>query len=1111
MNRINCSFRYVSLAWLAVAGAGLLYGQTLQVSPATVALSAQTGSSATVSTTLSVASSGDTTGSHLLYSAFLPANSPAWLSITPGTPSGTTPGSFTVSANPAGLSGGTYTGQVIVFANAPGGSTIAVAVTFNVGQLGASPASLSFSYHTGGSLPAPQTLAISGPASPVGFTAAASVASGSNWLQVAPTTGNTPANVTVSLNSTVLATLGQGTYTGTVTLTPSSGSTTPLQVPVTLTITGTPLVSVSPASMSFQYQIGGAVSSQTLSVTSAAGDLAFAATATVAANPAGTVWLLVNPSSGNTPSTLTVTFAPAGLPAGTYTGQVTINAPGAPPVTVAVTLLVTTNPLLVLTPSSLEFDYQVGTANPAPQNIATASSGVPIPFTVAAATATGGSWLSVTSSGTTPNSAAVSVNPMGMSVGTYTGTITFTAASAGNSPQQIPVTLKIGNDPLILSNPNTLMFLYQTGKSVPVAQTINLTSNTGATLNYTISAFTTDGANWLSATPSTGATPSTASIAVSTAGLAVGKYTGTVKITATNPTGVAVPNSPLNIPVTLYVSDHQLIQANPSNLTFTAGTGGLANPQEIAFTSTGDPLNLSITAQTSSGGPWLTISTPPTITPGTMLVSAAALNLSAGTYSGTITVTASNPSGDAVADSPLTIPVTLLVPSGTISAAPASLSFTQTLSGSAPAAQTVNVTGTGPSALSFTAAAVVTAGVNWLTVTPAAGTTPSALSVSVDGSKLSPGTYQGTVTITSPGASGSPQVIQVTLTVSASPSITLTPATLAFTYQLGGSVPAAQAVQVASSSGNLPFTVAASTSGSSGNWLSVTPASGTSPGSLSVAVNPAGLATGTYNGTVTVSSTGAGNSPQSVAVTLTVAAGATPVPTTILNAASGAPGEIAPGEIISIYGTSLGPVQGLGAVVSNGKVTTTLNGIQVLFDGLAAPLLYVSSGQINAVVPFEIAGRFQTHMQISNNGTLSNTLDLSVTSAAPGLFTLTQNGAGQGAILNSTGTVNGTNTPSPKNTYVVLYATGGGQTSPIGVTGNVSPANGSSLKQVPNVSVTVGGLTAKVLYAGTAPGFIEGALQLNVQLPDGVGSGAQPVLVTVNGVSSQTGVTIAIQ
>jgi uncharacterized protein (TIGR03437 family) len=991
-------------------------------------------------------------------------------------------------------------------------------------------------------------------------------------------------------------------------LTPTSGLSTPLSVPVALTVTAAPQVTASPASLAFNYQIGGTnnVLQQLVSLTSTGAPLTFGAPSVSA------VWLVATASGSVTPATLTVGLQTASLTQpGTYTGSVSLSVSGAPPLVIPVKVTVSTSPLLTATPATLTFTYQTGTGIPPAQNIALATTGADVSYTAAASTTIGGSWLTATGGASTPNPVSVSINPAGLLAGVYSGTVTITAPAAGNSPQQVGVTLTVTNNPFGEATPSALSFAYQIGRSVPAGQAVTVTSSTGATLNYTVTTATTGGGNWLSAGPSSGSTPGTFNVTVVTNGLTPGAYQGTVTITLTNPTGAPVPNSPLTIPVTYYVSNDALLQVSPSALAFTATSGGAANPEIESLTSTSDALNYTIAFQTNSGGPWLSVSAQTGTTPGNFFVSA--VGPAAGTYTGSITITATNPSGAPVANSPVIIPVTLQVVASAISVAPTSLTFTQSQGGPAPASQTLSVSGTGTVPLNFTAAASNVSGVNWLTVTPTSGSTPATLTVSADGTNLSQGTYNGTITIVSPGAAGSPQTVPVTLTVTAAPTISLTPASLTFSYAggaapggqsvqvtsssgalaftaaattnansgnwlsvtpasgttpgtltvtvnpinlaigsytgtvtvtstgaanspqsvtvsltvtslptisatpagltfsyAGGTAPAAQNVQVTSSGGALTFTAAATTSGNSGNWLSVTPAGGTTPGTLSVAVNPGSLAGGTYSGTVTVTSTAAGNSPLSVPVTLTVAS-STVLPTAVTNAASGVVGPIAAGEIISIFGSNLGPTKGVFGTITNNSLSTEVAGVQVKFDNNYAPLLYVSATQINALVPFEVNSLFHTNMQVVNGTTVSNALDLAVAPTAPGIFTATETGSGQGSILNQDGSVNNSSNPAAQGSIIVLFATGGGQTQPPGVTGNITPPDGTGLKNVPGVTVTIAGQEGTVIYAGSAPAFVEGAMQINVQMPATVPSGAQPVVVTVGGASSQINVTVAVQ
>ena len=247
-------------------------------------------------------------------------------------------------------------------------------------------------------------------------------------------------------------------------------------------------------------------------------------------------------------------------------------------------------------------------------------------------------------------------------------------------------------------------------------------------------------------------------------------------------------------------------------------------------------------------------------------------------------------------------------------------------------------------------------------------------------------------------------------------------------------------------------------------------------------------------------------------MTVTVAAAPAPALTFVENAASLQPGPIAPGEIVAIFGTNLGPAQPVGLqLTSAGTVATTLGGTQVLFDNIPAPLTFVSANQINAIVPYEVAGRLSTNLTVMRNGVVSSGISLQVIATSPAIFTLTQNGQGQGAILNQNGTVNGAANPAPKGSVIAIYATGEGQLQNGGVTGSVTPTIAPFPKPVGNVSVMIGGVPAQVQFSGEAPGLVSGVLQVNVTVPSTIGSGNQTVVLTVGTNSSPTTATVAVQ
>jgi uncharacterized protein (TIGR03437 family) len=488
-------------------------------------------------------------------------------------------------------------------------------------------------------------------------------------------------------------------------------------------------------------------------------------------------------------------------------------------------------------------------------------------------------------------------------------------------------------------------------------------------------------------------------------------------------------------------------------------------------------------------------------TPGSVSVAVDGSKLSAGTYQGTVTVTAPGSS-----NSGLQVPVTLTVTSGAINAAPATLSFTQAAGGTAPAAQTVAVSGT-PGAIAFTVATATKDGAAWLSATPASGTTSANVQVSVNAGTLAPGTYTGTVTITANGATGSPLTIAVTFTVTASQTLSAAPASAAFSYIIGAANPPAQTVQVTSSGTNTALTIAASTKDGAA-WLSAAPATGTAPASITIQVSPAGLAAGNYSGTVTVASSSAAT--LSIPVTLTVTSIPAPVITAIGNAASYAVGAVSPGENIVIFGTNIGPTPLVSGQLTAAKAFDTIAGdTQVFFDGVASPVLYASAGQTSVMVPYGVAGRTSTTITLAYKGVKSAAVNFNVVATAPGIYTLNQSGTGPGAILNQNlTTVPTPATPAPKGSTVAVYMTGEGLT-----VGNVDGAIATTLNRpVANVTATVGGVAATVAYAGTSPGIVNGVIQVNVTIPATAPSGPTvPILITIGTATTQAGVTLAIQ
>jgi uncharacterized protein (TIGR03437 family) len=232
----------------------------------------------------------------------------------------------------------------------------------------------------------------------------------------------------------------------------------------------------------------------------------------------------------------------------------------------------------------------------------------------------------------------------------------------------------------------------------------------------------------------------------------------------------------------------------------------------------------------------------------------------------------------------------------------------------------------------------------------------------------------------------------------------------------------------------------------------------------------------------------------------------------VVNAASLAAGPVAPGEILTLFGSGIGPaVPATLQLTADGRfLTTTLAETQVLFDDVPAPLTYVSDTQVNAIAPYALAGKSTTQLQVEYQGVRSKPVTLKVAEAAPALFTQNASGSGPGAILNQDYQLNSAANPALKGSVVMLFATGEGQTNPPGVDGQVA----ADVLPKPRLPVTVllGGVNAQVLYAGAAPGLVAGLVQVNVRVPTNVTSGnAVPVLLRVGNFESPAQVTMAVK
>jgi uncharacterized protein (TIGR03437 family) len=212
----------------------------------------------------------------------------------------------------------------------------------------------------------------------------------------------------------------------------------------------------------------------------------------------------------------------------------------------------------------------------------------------------------------------------------------------------------------------------------------------------------------------------------------------------------------------------------------------------------------------------------------------------------------------------------------------------------------------------------------------------------------------------------------------------------------------------------------------------------------------------------------------------------------LVNAASIVPGgnpaapqgAVAPGEIVTLFGRSL---------PANPRVT---------FDSYQAPILYADANQINAVVPFEVSDP-STVVSVEGVGGFV----LPVWPAVPGLFTLKFNGTGQVAALNQDESLNSNTNPAKAGSIVAVYMTGAGAMSPSIGDGQLGPLQPPFPAPILGASATINGVNAPISFIGQAPTLIAGAVQVNVQIPEGTASGNAVLIVYIGNYRTQVGLT----
>jgi adhesin/invasin len=375
------------------------------------------------------------------------------------------------------------------------------------------------------------------------------------------------------------------------------------------------------------------------------------------------------------------------------------------------------------------------------------------------------------------------------------------------------------------------------------------------------------------------------------------------------------------------------------------------------------------------------------------------------------------------------------------------------------------------------------------------------------------GNYSGTVILSGSVYSSDNKTINVNLHVTSQPIVQFPSSPVTFNLVQGQ---AAQTYNVSLPNvglGSLATTGANANASTGGSWLSAAPAGSNTIG---VTANPSALAPGSYFGTVTLVSNAA-NTAVPIPVRVNVAAPGNPVVFfggVVDNAAFATGQAVAAGSVAAVFGTQLSA--SAPAYASSFPLPTNLGGVQVLINGVAAPLFYADANQVDFQIPTYL-GAGQITIQVLRNGQPGNRVSATVDSVAPRLFALRQlpsapDGSPFGVVNNSDGTLaipsnlGPAGHPAHRGDVITIFALGLGPVSPAVNTGDPAPSVEPLARTTNQVQVTYGGstlgaTTATAIYAGLAPGFA-GLYQINVLIPLSAPTGNVPVTITLPGHTS---------
>jgi len=217
---------------------------------------------------------------------------------------------------------------------------------------------------------------------------------------------------------------------------------------------------------------------------------------------------------------------------------------------------------------------------------------------------------------------------------------------------------------------------------------------------------------------------------------------------------------------------------------------------------------------------------------------------------------------------------------------------------------------------------------------------------------------------------------------------------------------------------------------------------------------------------------------------------------------------ISPGEFLAIYGQNLGPATLTTLQLNNGVAATSLGGTQVLFNGVAAPVVYTSAGQLSVIAPYNITDFETINVTVLYQGVASNTLVFPVKPANPAIFTLNASGSGDGAIVRLDGSIVSATSPAQTGDILVLYGEGYGAPTPAtSLPDGAIVASKLPVPADPTTWLLIDGQKIDTLYFGGAPSLVNGVLQVNFKVPQ-LAPGSHQIQLQVGDRKSPSGVTL---